>query len=564
MKAVDTYSIKHIGIPSLVLMECAALKVAAHVRAEAKQNTRFIAVSGTGNNGADAVAAVRILHNAGFETGVIFVGNQDHASEELKKQKEIIRNLNIPEYNMNNSLFTENDWLLDGIFGIGLTRPIEGTYAQAIAWMNESQARVCAVDIPSGIFADNGQVLGCAVHADMTVSFGYMKKGLMLYPGASYAGTVYIEDIGFARGALAAVTPKTVMLEKADIQTLLPERRPDSNKGTYGKLLVIAGAVNMCGAAVFAGKSAYQTGVGLVKIMTPEENRVIIGQSVPEAILETYHDIYIEKIRQQTDWADAIVFGPGMGKLPHVHQMLEILLKEQTKPVVIDADGLNVLSEHLDWLEKHICPIVITPHLGEMARLTGQSIPEIKAHLQETCESFAKKYQVTCVLKDARTMISDGEGLTWVNTSGNAGMSTGGSGDVLSGIIGGLVCQIQLIDFENIKSKHDKAASGDDEVLYNDTLKNNPDLNNHTSENSNLKDTQNTNNVQNANIAQNTDKKSLQKDISPREKLTITAALGAYIHGLAGDEAKKVCGTYGLLASDIIKYMKYVLKEVKD
>ena len=556
MKAVDTYSIKHIGIPSLVLMECAALKVAAHVRTETKQNTRFIAVSGTGNNGADAVATVRILHNAGFETGVIFVGNQDHASEELIKQKEIIRNLNIPEYNISNSLLTENDWLLDGIFGIGLTRPIEGAYAQAIAWMNESPARVCAVDIPSGIFADNGQVLGCAVHADMTVSFGYMKKGLMLYPGASYAGTVYIEDIGFARGALAAVAPKTAMLEPSDIQTLLPERRPDSNKGTYGKLLVIAGAVNTCGAAVFAGKSAYQTGVGLVKIMTPEENRVIIGQSVPEAILETYpvntntddskfyqtlkslgekvdiskipgmgkkrsenkegifnqkNDIYIEKIREQTAWADAIVFGPGMGKMPHVHRMLEFLLKEQTKPVVIDADGLNVLSEHLDWLEKHSCPIVITPHLGEMARLTGQSIPEIKAHLQETCESFAKKYQVTCVLKDARTMISDGKTLTWINTSGNAGMSTGGSGDVLSGIIGGLVCQMQLINFENIKPKQDNVDVKDSEAL-----------------------------------------------------LTITAALGVYIHGLAGDEAKKVCGTYGLLASDIIKYMKYVLKEVKN
>lgn len=500
MKAVDMYSIQKIGIPSLVLMECAALKVAQHIREKINVHTRVIAVSGTGNNGADAVAAVRILHNAGFDTGVIFVGHQDKISEELKKQKEIIRNLGIPEYNRSDICLTEDDWLLDGIFGIGLTREIQGEYFDVIQWMNHCPAKICAVDIPSGIFADNGQILGCAVQADMTVSFGYMKKGLILYPGASYAGTIYIEDIGFAKGAKDAAAPKTVMLEKEDIKTFLPKRMNWSNKGTYGKLLVIAGAVNMCGAAVFSGKAAYQTGVGIVKIMTPEENRLIIGQSVPEAILETYNDdkTLALSLQEQIDWADAIVFGPGIGKQTHVHQMLEYLLTKQTKPLVIDADGLNVLSEHKEWLENHKCPVIITPHLGEMARLTGKTIQEIKNNLQATCEVFARQYHVTCVLKDARTMISDGEGLTFMNTSGNTGMSTGGSGDVLAGIIGGLVCQMHLI----------------------------------------------------------------QKMPEECCKYTLVAALGAYIHGLAGDEAKKVCGTYGLLASDIIKYMKYVLGHI--
>ena len=498
MKAVDDFSIRIAGIPSLVLMECAAAATVRRLLDRLTPGARILAVSGTGNNGADAVAAARILHNKGYETAVVIVGHKEKYSEELKKQQEIIRNLNIPEYNINDIHFDVFDWILDGLFGIGLGREIQGEYADVVKKMNESGVKVCAVDIPSGVSADDGQVLGCAVKASMTVTFGYMKLGLVLHPGISYAGDVYVEDIGFVRGADAYAGAYVRAFEQKDVKKYLPERFDWSNKGSYGKLLVIAGSKNMGGAAYFCAAAGYRTGVGLVKVLTTEDHRTMMQQMIPEAILETYLP---EKIRADAcpgqpfetwfdsliRWADAIVIGPGMGKDAHVSCMLQRLMQQREKPVLIDADGLNVLSENMDILRNHLCPVIVTPHLGEMARLTGKSVRHIQESLMETCEAFAEDYRVVCVLKDARTIISDGTGHTFVNLSGNNGMSTGGSGDVLAGIIGGLMCQ-------------------------------------------------------------------------NRQQFVEMAALGAYIHGLSGDEAKKICGVYGLLASDIIKYMSYILK----
>lgn len=515
MKGVDTYSIKTIGIPSLVLMECAARAVAAHVERAAKLSDTIAAVAGSGNNGADAVAAVRILFNKGYRTAVVMAGNPDHYSEELKIQEKIVRNLGIPIYAAEETDLSKFDWIVDGLFGIGLTRPVQGHYAEVVERINTSPAKVCAVDIPSGIFADNGQILGCAVRADLTVTFGYTKLGLEMYPGALYAGKVYVEEIGFARGAVETVGPKVRALTEEDVEKYLPRRLAWSNKGTYGKLLVVAGADNMSGAAFFSAKAAYKTGVGLVKVMTPEANRQIIGEKLPEAILECYDtgDFDVASFKAQLDWADAIIFGPGLGKAQHVHDMLKVLLADGDKPTLIDADGLNVLSEHPEWLKGHRCSLVITPHLGEMSRLTGQPIPVIAANLKETCESFAKAYDLVCVLKDARTWISDGHGTTLINLTGNSGMSTGGSGDVLAGMIGGLICQHALTDTTDLRGTSDSQNA----YLQGADLPDAPDT-----------------------------------SIAP-DKMTVLAALGAYLHGQAGDRAKKVCGAYGLLASDIIK-----------
>lgn len=489
MKAVDMYSINTVGIPSLVLMERAALKVAEHLLGVITKKDKILAVSGSGNNGADAVAAARILFNMGYQTEVYLAVPSDRISDELKVQLNVAKNLNIPVYIREKPDLSDYDWLIDGVFGIGLSRNVEGFYAEVIDDMNRADAKICAVDIPSGIFADNGQILGCAVKADMTVTFGFDKIGMVLYPGALYAGELFVEDIGFAKDAGAQVKPKVTAMTGDDLKKVLPKRMPWSNKGTYGRLLVIAGKKNMCGASCLCAKAAYKMGTGLVKIAAPEQNRQIIQTLLPEAVLETYDSETLSRqwILKQLTWADAVVIGPGLGTGPETELFLQCVL-EQTKPAVIDADGLNVLAKHTDWLKWRQCPVIVTPHLGEMSRLIQTPVEDISRHLIEVCEDFAKRYDVICVLKDARSVISDGKGHTCINLSGNNGMSTGGSGDVLAGIIGGLIC-------------------GHEDL-----------------------------------------------------PLWFMAAGGAYIHGLCGDEAKKVQGVYGLLASDIIQYMSSVVK----
>lgn len=488
MKAVDCYSIETIGIPSLVLMERAALAVASHLQKKVTKKDKILAVSGNGNNGADAVAAARILYNMGYDAEVYLAASPEKISPELDTQLKIAVNLDMKVYIQTQIPWENYDWIIDGVFGIGLSRTVSGKYAEVIDQINAAAAKVCAVDIPSGIYADNGQILGCAVHADMTVTFGYDKIGMILYPGAEYAGELYVENIGFAKDAAKRLNPKVFAIESSDVKQMLPKRHLWSNKGTYGRLLVIAGKKNMCGAALLCAHAAYKMGVGLVKIVTPEENRVIIQSGLPEAVLDTYqlNDLNREWIQGQLDWADAVVIGPGMGTGAQTDMFLDCVLN-CTKPTVIDADALNTLSVNLSRLKKHQGPVIITPHLGEMSRLVGCQIKEIQADLVSACQAFASEFGVVCVLKDARTIISDGNLYTLINTTGNNGMSTGGSGDVLAGIIGGLLVG-------------DKSAP-----------------------------------------------------------FWQTAALGTYIHGLCGDEAKKFTGVYGLLASDIIKYMSNVL-----
>lgn len=502
MKAIDTYSIEKIGIPSLVLMERAAAAVAQKVEERMMPGDKVLAVAGSGNNGADAVAAARILYNRGYDAAVCFAADEKNFTPELKKQKEIIRNLGIREYNNTEPDFKQYTWLIDGLFGIGLSRDVEGRMAQIIQKMNSSGSKICAVDIPSGIHAGSGQVMGTCIHAEMTVTFGQNKLGLVLYPGCEHSGEVFVCDIGFARNAAVLAEPKVRAMEISDIKKYMPARSAYSNKGSYGKLLVIAGSKGMSGACILSAGAAYRTGVGLVRVLTCEENRTIIQQALPEAIVSCYdaENPQISEIKACIQWADTIVAGPGIGTGKASQMILNTVLSESSVPVIMDADALNILAaafkakEGVDGLIAFLgrqCPVIVTPHLGEMARLTGRDIAGISRNLFETCRKFAKRYQVICVLKDARTVISDSMGTDYVNLSGNNGMATGGSGDVLSGMIGGLVCQHKDKGQENLKRM---------------------------------------------------------------------AALGVYIHGLSGDEAKKRKGVYGLLASDIIKYIAYVIQ----
>lgn len=441
MKRYDRNTTEYYRIPSVVLMERAAVAFTEELYRRSVDLSRVLIVCGSGNNGGDGLAIARILMLAGVQADIVFVGDESHASEQNRLQREILQAYRfgiypaIPE----GRCYTA---VIDALFGVGLSRKITGNYAAVIERMNALAGYKIAVDIASGISADDGAVLGTAFRADLTVTFSYEKLGMRLWPGADYSGQICVEEIGIGEPSRRGETPSVAAFEDSDI-CWWNERKPRSNKGTFGKLLVIAGSVNMAGAAVLSANAAYAAGTGLVRVFTPEENRVILQTKTPEAILTTYpaHDPDTDVLAEALRWADAVVCGPGIGTSGAAEAIVSFTLQNTSVPLLLDADALNIMAKDRRTFGYLHTETVITPHLGEMGRLTGQSAAEIQSHLTEVAEAFAKQYNVICVLKDARTVTAVYDRQIYLNLSGNAGMATAGSGDVLSGIIGALMAQ---------------------------------------------------------------------------------------------------------------------------
>lgn len=473
MKQIDGDTIERIGIPSMVLMERASLAVAAAVERLCSSSIktappRVLIACGTGNNGADGIAAGRILHGRGYEVIILLAGNLEQVSAEHKLQQQIARNLDVPMVEYDDYVPGVCDVIVDGIFGIGLVREIEGSWRELMEMLLEkrrtSNAKVVAVDIPSGIHADTGAVMGMALPADITVTFGYTKTGLVLYPGREYAGDVEVADIGFSDVSLQRTGWDGMILEASDMRHI-PKRRQDGNKGTFGKLLVIAGSRGMSGAAYLSALAAYRTGAGLVKILTVPENREILQGQLPEAIVGTYEPESIPAVcdadsadgvhseasaldgdfrrflKEQCDWADAIVLGPGLGQESYVEYLVEAVLSHAYVPIVLDADGLNTVAAHPYLTRFFTENIIITPHMGEMARLCACSVEELKADPVGAARDYSSRYGVVCVMKDAATVIADKDGNVYLNHSGCSAMAKAGSGDVLTGAVAGLLAR---------------------------------------------------------------------------------------------------------------------------
>lgn len=504
MKQCDKNTIEHFGVPSLVLMERAALSTADEIdryfreggkkeqaaadrETSGKKRTALI-VCGFGNNGGDGLAIGRILFQRGYEATIVMPPESGRISEETRTQKEILGHYGIEL--LHDMPKGEFDVVIDALFGIGLTRNLEGVYREYLTEMNQKSGLKVAVDIPSGVHGDTGEVMGVGFLADLTVTFAFAKPGLLLYPGAEYAGTVLVKDIGIDSRSFLKEQPFLFAAEAEDLNGI-PSRKNRSNKGSYGKVLTVAGQKNMAGAAFFSGKAAYLTGAGLVRIFTEEQNRIILQELLPEAILTAWEGIKFpeELLSQALSWGTVIAAGPGLGTGKNAGKIIKFILKQAKVPVILDADGLNVLSEHLKWLKEASAPVIITPHLGEMARLTGKSIGEIQKHLLQVAQEFAREYNVICILKDARTITAWPDGRACINTSGNHGMATAGSGDILTGILAGLIAQ----------------------------------------------------------------------GMEPAQ----AAAAGVYLHGAAGDLQAEHTGTYGMMARDILDGIGIVLKEIE-
>ena len=444
MQEIDRLTIEDRGIPGILLMERAAVSVLEELNSIFKKKNisgpkRCLIVVEGGNNGGDGLALARQLYQQGDMVDVCYIHGISRVSDSFTYQLDIVKKLGISVTDRIGS--DKYDIVVDGIFGVGLKRDIGEIWKDTIGIMNSMQGLKLAIDMPSGVDASSGQIRGCAFRADVTVTFGLEKRGLIFYPGCNMAGNVIVRDIGFADSEISRVSPVSYSYDDTDL-VRLPKRTDFSNKGTYGKLAVIAGSRDMSGAMTFAAEAAYRMGVGLVKLYTHENNRNIAGIKVPEAILMCYGD---EKEAEQCaenarDWADTILIGPGIGKDVASKLMVRYILCECEQPVVADADALNIISENKDILRYHRGPVTITPHVGEMSRLAGMAVPDIKNNILEVCKGFAMEYNVINVLKDARTCVSSGTEDVYINTSGNNGMSTAGAGDVLAGIIAGLEC----------------------------------------------------------------------------------------------------------------------------
>lgn len=441
MKAADQYTIQKLGVPSLELMEHAAQACVQVLEDEKVDLSHVCVVCGSGNNGGDGFAIARILQNNRYSVETFCVGNPEHYTEETQEQMHRLQECG---GKITYGMPQENSYsvVIDAVFGVGLSRKVEGRYRQVIEQMNRMRGTKFAVDIPSGLSATTGCILGCAFKADYTVTFQLKKIGLELSQGRTMAGRVIVPDIGISTDSICEDQEIVRTAGKDIYRKMLPDRPEDSNKGTYGRLLVIAGSKGMAGAAYLNAHAAYMTGAGLVRIYTSSDNREILQTLLPEAIITTYEEYNKEELLSLLTWADGVCIGSGLGMSRLSEKILKTVIEYVKVPCLIDADGLNLLAENNNYLNQMAeRRFVITPHMKEMSRLTGTPVEELKADRIQILKDFISRYRITCVLKDSRTLIASEEKGIRMNLTGNSAMAKAGSGDVLAGVISGWMVQ---------------------------------------------------------------------------------------------------------------------------
>jgi NAD(P)H-hydrate epimerase len=506
MREIDRTTIAEYGIPPLVLMERAGLAVAAKVK-DVCAGEKVLILCGGGNNGGDGLVAARNLYNGGYRVKVIMLGKADLLSADCKTQYMAAKKtgVTIEVRKSMGSSDLHGAFVVDAIFGTGLSRPVTGDLAALFRSINKAEVPVLGVDIPSGISADTGEILGEAIKADHTVTFGLPKRGHFLYPGAEYTGSLCVGDIGFPTKLIQSDAIKTELMGPERAVYLLPERPRNSYKGDYGHVFVLAGSRGRTGAALMTAKASLRTGSGLLTLGVPEslldifQGRVTEEMTLPlpdkgnGTLDEKALEIILGFASQK---ADIISIGPGIGVTPDTIRIVSGLIQTSPVPLVIDADGLNALQNSIKILSKAKSPVIITPHPGEMARLlnpkseAGSNEAEVRTKIEKEriniAVSFSQETGVYVVLKGVPTIIAAPEGDVYINTTGNPGMATAGSGDVLTGIISSLAGQ----------------------------------------------------------------------GLNPLN----AAVLGVYLHGRAGDEAAKVRGEHSLIASDIIEHLSDTIR----
>ncbi|MDX2014266.1 MAG: NAD(P)H-hydrate dehydratase [Myxococcaceae bacterium] len=451
MRRVDAAAADH-GMPGSVLMENAGAALARQAQGLAGAQGRFLVLCGTGHNGADGLVAARQLHGAGRTVLVELLGNPSELTGDPARTLRALEASGLSCAPISDELpVGPGDVVIDAVFGAGLNRAPEGRFADAIGRISvwrAAGAKVLAADLPSGLATDSGVPFVPSVAADATCAFGFLKLGQVLEPGASRCGAIELVDIGIPRAAHGVLAgPGTFLLEERDVQERLAPRRVDGHKGTFGHVLVIAGSWGKTGAAALSALGALRTGAGLVTVASRPEALQPILHHAPEIMgVELVNDGPLglgdfNSILEAADGKQALVIGPGIARGPETGRLLGALLEELAVPCVLDADALNALEGQVGLLDKAKGEILLTPHPGEMSRLTGRPTAELNADRVGAARQFAQAHSVVLLLKGARTVIARHDGAVFVNPTGNAGMATGGSGDVLAGMTGALLAQ---------------------------------------------------------------------------------------------------------------------------
>lgn len=459
MQELDRRTIGEAHIPARVLMDRAGSGLVAALEQTfgSTQGKRVIILCGKGNNGGDGFVAARLLHRRRTQVQVLMMSPASELSRDAAVMyRQFVRTAGksavhlYTSKSLVSSLLRESDLIIDALLGTGLSSDVTAHYADAIDCINEAGRPVVAADLPSGLHADTGAILGRAVRASLTVTFGLPKLGLYQSHGVDLSGSVSLIDIGIPQAYIEAVMSHTTLITPASVRAVLPARRPASHKGTFGHAGIIAGSVGKTGAAAMAAKAALRIGTGLVTVAVPAgvndvlESKLLEAMTIPmpDTKARTFSRSALDRLKTFITTRTAVAIGPGLSTHPETVELVQALMKDLDRPAVLDADALNALAGRASVLTACKTPPILTPHPGEMARLEANATPQsINADRIGTAVRFARERGTFVVLKGARTVVARPDGAAAICPTGNPGMATAGTGDVLTGMIVGLLAQ---------------------------------------------------------------------------------------------------------------------------
>lgn len=453
MREIDRATSERFGVPSLTLMENAGTAVAEFVVSRYPAAKRIAVICGKGNNGGDGFVAARKLHTAGRDVRLLLLAEPSELSgdaaamfEKLPMQPIVVRARDDLQGEQARAAF-DADVRIDAILGTGFRPPVSGLYAEAIAVLNVSDSPVVAVDIPSGAAADvMGEQTGAVVRADAVVTFTTPRPAHVF--GLLTTGPILVSPIGSPDEAIVS-SLRLNLVTAREVSPLIGPRPPAANKGSFGHVLVIGGSVGKAGAAAMAGMAALRAGAGLSTVATPRAVLPTVAGFHPEVMTEPLEETEaggislraLENMDRLVEAKTVLAIGPGISRNPETAEFVRTVVKKYRTPIVLDADGLNAFEGNAAQLNGKGRSLVITPHPGEMARLAGSTVPAVQRDRLTVARTFAREHEVIVVLKGHRTLIAQPDGTVWVNTTGNPGMATGGTGDILTGIVAGLIAQ---------------------------------------------------------------------------------------------------------------------------
>ncbi|MEA3424593.1 MAG: NAD(P)H-hydrate dehydratase [Bacillota bacterium] len=464
MKAIEKEAIENYGIPSIVLMEHAGKSLAEKCFKIFDENSHLkkaVVFSGKGNNGGDGFVCARHLTNKGIDVKVILLSDSQELKGDAKINFDILQKINseISFVSSEDSIdveklhLTDADIIIDAIYGTGFKGKATGIVGKTIEMLSDCDGTIISVDLPSGIEADTGKINGPCVKADYTLTFGLPKIGLYLEPGFSHSGQIETVYISLPRELLDSENLKKKLITDIWCKDKLPQRKSTGHKGNYGHVFIVGGSIGLTGAVALSCEGALSTGAGLVTAGVPQSlNNImeiklteIMTKPLPETVNESISHDAAESILNYSQKSSVLAIGPGISTASSIKKLLKRILPSIQIPVVIDADGLNVLAEIInedkDFLRNISVPVVLTPHPGEMARLAKLSVDEVQNDRLKHAVEYATEWGVILVLKGAKTLVAGPDGKVYLNTTGNPGMATGGSGDVLTGVISSLIAQ---------------------------------------------------------------------------------------------------------------------------